>query len=176
MTENVVDPLMQPGIILSENDVPGAKLTKDLAECNVDELKRWLECRGQKRGGRKAELAARVEGLLKLNLPIDSKIYNGLWYKQKEQKNVSIPGDGWRDFPTRNLPQNFNYANIYHYLVESINKVCCHDGYDDEEYGNEDESIGEVTSKPLKKGTWLLKVDLYMTHRTMWMKIINIIY
>ena len=56
-----------------------------------------------KKGGRKAELVARVEGLLKLNLPIDSKIDNGLWYKQKEQKNrhvmqnfidISIPGDG----------------------------------------------------------------------------------
>ena len=56
-----------------------------------------------------------------------------------------------------NLPQNFNYGNIYHYLVESINKVCCHDDYDDEEYGDEDESIGEVTLKTLKKGTWLLK-------------------
>ena len=49
MAENVVNPLKQPEIILSENDVPGAKLTKDLAECNVDELKRWLECRGQKK-------------------------------------------------------------------------------------------------------------------------------
>ena len=38
-----------------------------------------------------------------------------------------------------------------------INKVCCHDDYDDEEYGDEDESIGEVTSRPLKKSTWLLK-------------------
>ena len=56
-----------------------------------------------------------------------------------------------------NLPQNFNYGNIYHYLVESINKVCCHDDYDDEEYGDEDDSIGELTLKPLKKGTWLLK-------------------
>ena len=166
MAENIVDPLMQPEIILTENDVPGAKLTNDLAECNVDDLKRWLECRGQKKGGRKAELVARVEGLLKLNLPIDSKIDNGLWYKQKKQKNshvmlyfidISIPGDGWRDFPSRNLPQNFNYGNIYHYLVESINKVCCHDDYDDEEYGDKGESIGEVTSRPLKKGTWLLK-------------------
>ena len=90
MTENLVDPLMQPEIILSENDVPGAKLTKDLAECNVDELKRLLECRGQKRGGRKAELVARVEGRLKLNLPIDSKIDNGLWYIKKEQKNSHV--------------------------------------------------------------------------------------
>ena len=132
IAEDVVDRLMQPEIILTENDVPAAKLTEDLTECNVDKLKRWLECRGQKKGGRKAELVARVEGLLKLNLPIDSKIDNGLWYKQKEQKNshiiqdfidISIPGDGWRDFPSRNL----NYGNVYHYLVESINKVCCHD-------------------------------------------------
>ena len=61
---------MQPEIILTEIDVPGAKLTKDLAECNVDELKSWLDCRGQKKGRRKKELIARVEGLLKLNLPI----------------------------------------------------------------------------------------------------------
>ena len=47
MAEKLVDPLMQPEIILTENDAPGAKLTKNLAECNVDELKCWLECRGQ---------------------------------------------------------------------------------------------------------------------------------
>ena len=85
-----------------------------------------------------------------------------MWCKQKEQKNsyvtqdfidISISGDGWRDFVSRNLPQNFNYGNIYHYHVESINKVCFHDDYDDEEHGDKDKCIGEVTSKPLKKGT-----------------------
>ena len=40
MAENVVTPLMQHEIILTENDAPGAKLTKNLTECNVDELKR----------------------------------------------------------------------------------------------------------------------------------------
>ena len=73
--------------------------------------------------------------------------------------DISIPGDDWRDFPSRNLPQNFNYDNIsiYHYLVEAIKKVCCHDDLDDEEYDDKDENIGEGTSKLLKKGTWLLK-------------------
>ena len=71
--------------------------------------------------------------------------------------DISIPGNGWRDFPSRNLSRRFNNGNVYHYLVESINKVCCHDDYDNEEYGNEDKSIGEVTSQPLKKGTCLLK-------------------
>ena len=49
MTEKLVDSLMQPEIILTENDVPRAKLIKGLAESNVDELKRWLERRGKKR-------------------------------------------------------------------------------------------------------------------------------
>ena len=71
--------------------------------------------------------------------------------------DISIPGDGWIDFPSRNFPQNFNCGNICHYLVESIKKVCGHDDYDDEEYGDKDQSVGEVTSKSLKKGTWLLK-------------------
>ena len=53
MVENVADPLMHPEIILTENYVPWAKLTKNLTECNLDELKRWLECRGQKKMGEK---------------------------------------------------------------------------------------------------------------------------
>ena len=55
--------------------------------------------------------------------------------------DIGIPGDSWRDFPSKNLPQNFNSGNVCHYLVESINKVCCHEDYDDEEYGDTDESI-----------------------------------
>lgn len=42
IAENVVDPLLQPEIIFTEKDMVGAKLTKDLTECN---LERWLECR-----------------------------------------------------------------------------------------------------------------------------------
>ena len=26
--------------------------------------------------------------------------------------DISIAGDGWRDFPSRNLPQNFSYGYI----------------------------------------------------------------
>ena len=65
---------------------------------------------------------------LKPNLPIDLKIDNdGLWYKHKQQKNSHVMLDfidttlssaGWRDFPLRNLPQNFNHGNIYtHFLL-----------------------------------------------------------
>ena len=56
--ENIVDPLMQPEIILTENDVPRAKLTNDLAKYNVDELKCWLECRGQKKRWKKSSISS----------------------------------------------------------------------------------------------------------------------
>ena len=77
-TENVVDPLIQPKTILIEKDVSSTTLRKDLTECNLDELKCCLEYRGQKKGGRKTELIARMGGLLKVNLLIDSKVDNGM--------------------------------------------------------------------------------------------------
>ena len=41
-------------IILSEDDVPGAKLTEILpSECSMDQLKCWLECHGLKKTGKK---------------------------------------------------------------------------------------------------------------------------
>ena len=102
-----------------------------------------------------------MEVLLELNLLIDSKIDNndGLCYKQKDQKNshviqnfigISISAYGWRDFPLRNLSQNFNYGNIYtNFFVESIKKVCYHDDYDDEDYGDKDESYIKAIEKRL---------------------------
>ena len=39
--------------MLEEEDIPGAKLSKSTRECSVLELKRWLECHGEKRVERK---------------------------------------------------------------------------------------------------------------------------
>ena len=47
------------GIFLKENDIPGAKLVREPSECSVEELKRWLECHGQKKSGKKHELVER---------------------------------------------------------------------------------------------------------------------
>jgi len=42
---------------LREEDVPGASLSgKSAEDLNVEQLKRWLACRGARRSGRKAEL------------------------------------------------------------------------------------------------------------------------
>ena len=58
-------------LVLKETVVPGAKLYKDPAKCNIEELKRWLECHGQKKGGKKGELIDRVRGFISFNLAVD---------------------------------------------------------------------------------------------------------
>ena len=45
---------------LSEKDIPGASLDgKSPDDLNVEQLKRWLACRGARRSGKKAELVQR---------------------------------------------------------------------------------------------------------------------
>ena len=61
-------------VILTEEDVPGSKLTKSPASCSNVELKRWLECRGAKESGKKVELVERVEGYLSIGNQIDPKV------------------------------------------------------------------------------------------------------
>ena len=51
---------MADSIVLDEEDVPGAKLTEELNEWMVEEVKRWLECHGLKNCGKKDDLLERV--------------------------------------------------------------------------------------------------------------------
>ena len=47
-------------IVLTAEDIPGAKLPRENAEeCTVPQLRRWLSCRGAKTSGKKAELVKR---------------------------------------------------------------------------------------------------------------------
>jgi len=46
--------------ILNEKDVPGAAFVyADVAKHDIAQLKRWLQCQGLKRSGRKEELVRR---------------------------------------------------------------------------------------------------------------------
>ena len=93
-----------------------------------------------------------------------------VWYQQKLdtsnksenlQSNVTVLKDEWRKFPSRNLPSNFNYSHVYHYLIESVSDVYVDvsvtKGSDDEDECSE--SQGTVTSKPLNKEVHLLKSE-----------------
>jgi len=48
--------------ILSEEDIPGAKLRREtVEECSVVQLKRWLVYRGAKTSGKKGALVSRYD-------------------------------------------------------------------------------------------------------------------
>ena len=114
-------------VVLYEEDVPGAKLMKDPNDCSVEELKRWLKCHGLKKTGKKVELIERVRLNNRIG-KIDPKIDGGKWYKYKRtgsvakdsETDVLVPRDGWKKFPSCNIPSMFNYGYLYYYLVETI--------------------------------------------------------
>ena len=58
---------------------------REPSECSVEELKRWLECQGQNKSGKKHELVERVKGLLQLNVKVDPKVDGGHWYNVKSK-------------------------------------------------------------------------------------------
>ena len=80
-------------ITLEEEDIPGAKLNKAPSACSLDELKRWLQCHGQKRTGNKREIVSRVEGFISLKTPVDPKVDGGKWYTKKQLscENLGVP-------------------------------------------------------------------------------------
>ena len=146
-------------------------MLKEPEKCVVEELKRWLECHGVKKSGKKAELINRVRDGLKLNLPVDPKIDGGKWYNLKTEDSALIentnsktsiaslgdlPTNGWRLFPSKNLPAKFNYGHAYFYLVEPAAKASNISNSSDSDEDNLYANCDTVTAKPLKKGRNLL--------------------
>ena len=74
--------------LLKEDEFPGAKFSKEPEKCVIEELKRWLECHGLKKSGKKDELINRVRDGLKLNLPVDPKIDGAKWYNLKTKDSA----------------------------------------------------------------------------------------
>ena len=77
-------------ITLTEDDVPGSKLQRSPEESSVMELQRWLECRGEKEKGLKADLTTRVCGLMKINKKKSIPKLMGKWYEMKCMKQPSL--------------------------------------------------------------------------------------
>ena len=157
-------------VVLSERDVPGAHVNKDPAEYSVLKLKRWLECHGEKKGGRKQELIDRIRSCIALKKGVDL----GKWYNQKREerglnlstqpRNIDIPVEGWGNFPTTDIPGMFNYGHVYQYLIESVaqfgqtglSQNASSDSEDDDR-DLPDDSGYTSTAQPLRKGMNLMK-------------------
>ena len=71
--------------------------------------------------GKKQELIERV-GLSIGRIKVDPKIDGGKWYELKKRNSVycentcldvSVPQNGWKSFPSGNVPSMFNYAIVH---------------------------------------------------------------
>ena len=159
----------KPLTILTENDgVPGSKFDREPEHYTVEQLKRWLKCRGMKLSGKRDELVTRVSDCIKKgsHRVLDVSIDQGKWFAAKvikENQEVivdksiksklsfvpTVPVSGWRTFQLQDIPVLFNYGHIYYYALESIKTVVTESGHQDDE---DEEGLGHMTAKPLKNG------------------------
>lgn len=163
MANNFASSSVRPLTILTENDdVPGSKFDREPENYTVEQLKRWLKCRGLKQGGKRAELITRVTDCIKAGSHhiLDVSIDDGKWFAVKvhrENSNVQftsefvsvplLPKTGWHAFPSKDIPCLFNYGHIYFYALESIRTISNEQTNDEN-----DEGLGHMTDKPLKNG------------------------
>ena len=164
--------LLKNAVILTENDgVPGAKFHKSPENDSVEQLKRWLKCRGIKVSGKRDELIARVRDCVnsRNHHVLDPSIDGGKWIDNKQQSNghkidktnsgkssqvPDIPTSGWKSWPSYDIPAQFNYGHVYFYALELLpsntSNVINENTSDESE--NEDEGLGHMTYKPFKNG------------------------
>ena len=160
---------VRPLTVLTESDgVPGSKFERNPDQYTVEQLKRWLKCRGLKIGGKRDELISRVSDCIKKgdHRILDVSIDQGKWFAAKvlkENEEISknetikvnicttpdIPTSGWCSFQSQDIPSLFNCGHIYHYALESIRTIVVHHNQNDEE---DDQGLGHMTDKPLKNG------------------------
>ena len=95
---------------------------------------------------------------------IHINIDQGKWFKIKEDKIKNVcdkankkhekppipPVLGWKIFPSRQIPNNFNYGHIYYYLLESVVLI-------GEDGQKKDTGLAHMTAKPLTKGEQYVK-------------------
>ena len=102
-----------------------------------------------------------------INFLLISQVDAGKWYQLKlsntpsssstrPQSQYVFPGEGWKSFPSLDIPNMFNYGHIYHYLIESISNF---GSSKDMDSSNDEDGDCAYTStaKPLRKGTQLMK-------------------
>ncbi|KAF5286774.1 hypothetical protein FQR65_LT12444 [Abscondita terminalis] len=149
---------------LLPSDVPGATLSCNLHDHSVQELRRWLECRGLNQSGRKEDLIERIRNCIdngrenEISIAIDG----GKWYNRKRNADPTTSSSlvetlskssevMFNPFPSVDVPEYFNKGHIYSYLILNVA-----DHSDDFEILNEETGTME---KPLQKANQLLVSD-----------------
>ena len=116
--------------VLTEDDgVSGFKFERKPEEYTVDQLKRWLKYRGLKLSSKREDIVQRVRDCVRngnYHTRHRSGIDRGKWFAAKvlqENSDVKtnsgsisltcIPSNGWRVFPSQNIPSLFNYGHVH---------------------------------------------------------------
>lgn len=92
---------------------------------------------------------------------IDPAVDDGQWFnkkirEQREQQQPNpdhnaipvLPVTGWKQIGTHAIPRDFNYGNIYHHIVESVQRIMQAESDD----SNDEIGMDLHTAKPLRKG------------------------
>ena len=112
--------------VLTEDDgVSGFKFERKPEEYTVDQLKWWLKYRGLKLSGKREDIVQRVRDCVRNGnyhtLDPASIVENGLllkFFKKILMISISfpcIPSNGWRVFPSQNIPSLFNFGHVHYY-------------------------------------------------------------
>ncbi|XP_031556776.1 uncharacterized protein LOC116293487, partial [Actinia tenebrosa] len=177
MTANINTSYLNPlktATNLTENDgVPGSRFDADPGNYTVYQLKRWLKCRDLKVTGKRSELLARVQDCINAGnyRILDPSIDGGRWLDIKVSKEYSkdgkiikepknkvpeIPTSGWKNFPSNDIPAQFNYGHVYLYALESLPSRSESEVVDQTSDDSDDEAkghgLGHMTDKPFKNG------------------------
>ena len=138
-------------VLTEEDGVPGSKFEREPEEHTVDQLKRWLKCRGLKSSGKREDLVQRVRDCVRSENyhTLDPAIDHGKWFAAKvlhensdvktKSGSISIPcvlSTGWRVFPSQNIPSLFNYGHV-HFVADHPEDI--------------EDGLGHMTAKPLKR-------------------------
>ncbi|KAK3917994.1 Serine carboxypeptidase 1 [Frankliniella fusca] len=118
-------------IVLTSQDVPNADLPFYEVHRNTrKDLANWLKLRGVPQGGcGKDDLVNRVQACMDVGADkiLDPSVEGGKWYEKKRndaasllQNSALFPETGWDPFPSRDIPQSYNFGSVYYYLVESM--------------------------------------------------------
>jgi len=161
--------------ILTESDgVPGSYFEKDPSNYTVEQLKRWLKCRGLKQSGKRGELIERVSDCISSgnHKVLDSSIDAGKWIALKvikenneAQNNVKqatsdvpiAPSAGWNNFQSKDIPPYFNYGHIHHYALESVKTIISNPQQNEED--EDEQGLAHMTDKPLKNARKYVNSD-----------------
>lgn len=117
--------------ILTEEDIPGAKLQKAVNECSCAILKRWLLCRGAKTTGKLLDLQRRVNDYIKSGL--DKKYLrdpDGGIHLMKKKAEAGLLSEtepcGTESFPTVGYQSSLSsmpkvtFGTVWHFMIETV--------------------------------------------------------